>query len=911
MALHSTRLHFQGLTLVAVFMGGLASVCASARGQARGAFQAAAEAFAAGDFARSEQLTLDGLKRSPDDPYGLNLLAISLDGERKYREAERVYLEALRRGTNSTILNNLANHYMSVGDKGKARRYYLETLALEPHHSNAHYQIAQMDLDAHEPRQALAHLRSMPGADRDKPVVKLLEAQALFDSGQPGPGRALLGTLDPLSERDASVAFSLGVLEYREKLYPESVRHFETALRQSPGDFDILYNLGLAYHQQGQNERAVQLLGRATKINDRSADAFYHLALVLGQLGRDEAATEALVQAGQLAPERAELNLLLARECQKQEFWLDASEAYSTYLRQKPEDWAARRQLALVYGRLREFDKALLQMNRYVEVRPKDADGHYLRGLILWHLKQSDAAKQDFQRALSLNPNNAEAWARLGEVSREENDLSKAEDCFRRALRLDPRETNALYGLGEILNEQNRYRDAVPVLERAVATRPEEAAPHYQLAIAYRRLGRHDVAESELGKFQRLRGAVEGRKYIRTGLVAYLREGMRLSENERRARELEYLERAAVIRSGDAAILARLLDAYLSEGKPQSAELVIKKWISADGGPETSLKIGEILVDHDQHKAAVPYLEAALQSPKYAPEARLALANAKFQLQEYASALGVLEAVPPPARDLSYDLLRGAIFDKLQRYGDALAAYQQAIKTHPDDERSYLELGLFFVNHQAYDAAIENYRAAAKRLPDSLRIAVAEAIAQNLAGQRQESYEKLRAIEVRWPEQDLPYILAGISAYTAYRFGDARQEFEKAAALESANPLTYYYLALIDSESPEGNPREMLRWAQMAAAGDPNLAEAQLLLGKLYKRLGNGQDARHCLERAIQLQPNLAEAHYLLGRIYAESGESALAEVETRESQRWHREVHAVSPEKEKVVRLLVEIGQP
>jgi tetratricopeptide (TPR) repeat protein len=136
----------------------------------------------------------------------------------------------------------------------------------------------------------------------------------------------------------------------------------------------------------------------------------------------------------------------------------------------------------------------------------------------------------------------------------------------------------------------------------------------------------------------------------------------------------------------------------------------------------------------------VVYLSAALQSLGHAEETRLAFANAKFQLKDYASALGVLEAVPPPASDPSYSLLCAAILDKLQRYPEALAAYQQAIKSRPDDERSYLELGLFFVNHQAYDASLENYQSAEKRLPDSMRLAVAEAIAQNLAGHREQSY---------------------------------------------------------------------------------------------------------------------------------------------------------------------------
>jgi tetratricopeptide (TPR) repeat protein len=200
-------------------------------------------------------------------------------------------------------------------------------------------------------------------------------------------------------------------------------------------------------------------------------------------------------------------------------------------------------------------------------------------------------------------------------------------------------------------------------------------------------------------------------------------------------------------------------------------------------------------------------------------------------------------------------------------------------------------------------------RAAEKPLPQSLRLALAEAIVLNLATHREESYAKLQEIERRWPEQDLPCILAGISAYTGYRMEDARREFEKAAALESTNPLAYYYLALLESQSAQSNTSEALRWAEMVVEGDPGLAPARFLLGELYKNLGRTDDARRNLGEAVRSQPNLAEAHYLLGQIYAESGDDARARVEREESVRWHREVHQVSPDQENIQRLLVNIG--
>ncbi len=901
------RMRMQRCLMRVWLLAGWALLCGLSFAQAPKGFEAAAAAFQSGNLPETERLTRAALSHNPGDVYGLNLLAVALDGQKKYSEAEAVYLEALRKGRNATLLNNLANHYLSDGQKEKAKKFYQEALRLDSHHANAHYQLAVLELEERRPKEALAHLESLPHMERQKPAVVLLRAQALFDIGQPEAAHQTLVPLESLEGTDLSVAFSLGVLYYRQKLYREAVRTFETALGQSPGDFDILYNLGLAYYQAGQKERAAEVLERAVRVNNRSADALYHLAVVVSDLGQDEEATELLIRAREVDPGRPELSLLLGRECQKQQFWLDAADAYEAYLRVKPRDWDVRRELAIVYGRLRYFEQSLAQMDRYVDARPKDSEGFFLRGLIAWHLKRSDAAAENFRRTLALNPHKAEAWSRLGEIAREKNDLDEAARCYRQALRSQPDEVNALYGLGQVLNTREQYREAVPLLRRAIEVRSDEPAPHYQLGIAYRRMGQADLSRGELEKFQELRRTSEGKKYLRTGLVAYVREGMKLSESERQARELEYLERAAAIKAGDAAILARLLDACLAVGNKEKAQKTIQKLLSADAAGHATLTVGEILARHGDYEAAMPYFRQAAKHEAENFAAQTNLAEAQFHMGYYDSALDLLAPLKPLPGDAEYHLLRATVLDRLQRFNEALAAYQQAIRAQPNQESPYLELGLFFVNHQAYGAALEDFRAAQKVLPQSLKLALAEAIVLNLAGRREESYTKLLAIEGRWPEQDWPYLLAGISAYTAYRFEDSRREFEKAAALESTNPLTYYYLALIDSESPQSDAKETLRWAEMAVAGDSNFAQAHLLLGKLYKRLGRNDEARKSLEQAIRLQPNLADAHYLLGRIYAQQGDSARADAETRESERWHREVHQVSPDKENIMRLLVQ----
>ncbi len=193
----------------------------------------------------------------------------------------------------------------------KARKYYEGALQLEPSHPNANYQLAVLAVEDRQPAAALSHLQALPKTEQQQPAVILIKGRAQVQAGQTEAARQTLAPLEAAMSTDAPVAFSLGNLYYQEQLYADAVRAFETALRQAPGNFEILYNLGLAYYRQGQKERSAEVLERASHINSRSADAMYHLALAIGH---DEAATELLIRAHEVAPEKPELSLLLARD---------------------------------------------------------------------------------------------------------------------------------------------------------------------------------------------------------------------------------------------------------------------------------------------------------------------------------------------------------------------------------------------------------------------------------------------------------------------------------------------------------------------------------------------------------------------------------------------------------------------
>src|SRR5712692_3821526 len=170
------------ITVFAAFVALLAPLSLPVAAQVPKNFEPAAAAFDAGHFAEAEHLLRDALAREPEDIYGLNLFAVTLDREGQFKEAESVYRRALSHGANAALVNNLANHYRSTGENERARKYYLETLRFDPHHANANSQLAALDLAAHRPADALRRIAALDPAEQKRPAVILLRAQALLQS---------------------------------------------------------------------------------------------------------------------------------------------------------------------------------------------------------------------------------------------------------------------------------------------------------------------------------------------------------------------------------------------------------------------------------------------------------------------------------------------------------------------------------------------------------------------------------------------------------------------------------------------------------------------------------------------------------------------------------------------------------
>ena len=147
-----------------------------------------------------------------------------------------------------------------------------------------------------------------------------------------------------------------------------------------------------------------------------------------------------------------------------------------------------------------KWDEAAAEYRKILEADPKLPDIHYRLGRILLS-KQPPAveeARKEFETELQIDPANASAEFMLGDIARQAQQWDQAIQHFSRAEKLDPGFQEAYLGLGMALNAAGKYSEAVGPLETYVKMQSADPAGHYQLSIAYAKLGRKEDAAREM-----------------------------------------------------------------------------------------------------------------------------------------------------------------------------------------------------------------------------------------------------------------------------------------------------------------------------------------------------------------------------------------------------------------------------
>ncbi len=479
------------------------------------------------------------LQQSPKSPGCNYLLARVYLAQNKADDAEAALNKAIELGPNFSVA------YSLLVDLYTARKDYTSALAKldaflkqRPDNTGA-LMLKGMIFErlADYPQAAVAYGAVLSGNSN---VVLALNNLAYLQAehlGDLDKARSLAARARQLAPEDASVADTLGWIEYKRGAYGAAMPLLQESAAKMPTQAEVQYHLGMTAYMMGKEAEArTALTVAASATNDFSGKAA--IAPYLAILNADAAHTDAKTLAALEERCRTAKNDLiawtrLAAAYEAQGAYDKARNAYETALQINPGAYDVTSRLALLYGQhLNNLGKALELAKEARKLAPNDpAVVHVLgrlafesgdqawaysllqeagRGLpgkpevqydLAWAaygLGKTTEADQAMQNVVATNsPANLAAAAKwfltMNALAREPASLAQAEPQIQTLLKSVPDHAPALMALGLLRQQQGRLDEARSVFEGLLARYSRFTPAMKQLAIIYADQGGNDA----------------------------------------------------------------------------------------------------------------------------------------------------------------------------------------------------------------------------------------------------------------------------------------------------------------------------------------------------------------------------------------------------------------------------------
>src|SRR3989338_5325773 len=214
----------------------------------------------------------------------------------------------------------------------------------------------------------------------------------------------------------------------------------------------------------------------------------------------------------------------------------------------------------------------------------------------------------------------------------------------------------------------------------------------------------------------------------------------------------------------------------------------------------------------------------------------------------------------------------GSRYTTLDRYDEALAETLKANLLIPRDELVYFNLGAIYACLKRYDEAVINYKKAMEFGPDVIRISCRISSCLTEMKKYEEAIDFLKTIIKKHPRSCELYVELGNVYYAKGDANSAIEMFQKSLDINPTYAAGYCNLGLVKKnllEDFDGAIADYLKAIML----DPDDALTYNNLGVLYKSTHRMEEAKRCLEMAVQLKPEVYFYNYNLADTYRDSGE--------------------------------------
>lgn len=409
----------------------------------------------------------------------------------------------------------------------------------------------------------------------------------------------------------------------------------------------------------------------------------------------------------------------------------------------------------------------------------------------------------------------------------------------------------------------------------AASNRDQELNRQFQAAVAQYNAGNFADAAVQLEKLLRdVPESFEAQELL--GMV-YTGESKDTLANQHLAAAVRLKPTSAAARTNLAANLVRL-------GKVEDARQQLKKAVVLEPRSyDANHNLGEIYIKLGKLPDAIPFLKQAQQIDPSSYDNGYDLALAYLLTDHSDPARQIVHSLLERQNAAELHNLLGQIEEKEGNFVVAANEFETAAHQDPS-ESNLFDWASELLLHQTLEPAIDVFRQAAERYPQSPRLAIGLGIACYSRGLYDEAVKSLlRAADLSPSDPRCYRFLSKAYDSSPSQADEVIQRFRRFSELQPNDARAHYYYAISlwkgkRAQDPTVDFAHIESLLRKAITLDPRLSEAHFQLGNLLSDQSHYAEAIPEYLKALEDNSDIPDAHYRLGQAYVHTGQKDKAQ---------------------------------
>jgi tetratricopeptide (TPR) repeat protein len=341
-------------------------------------------------------------------------------------------------------------------------------------------------------------------------------------------------------------------------------------------------------------------------------------------------------------------------------------------------------------------------------------EGNVFAGRAAVALDEQMTARLYLEKAVKLNPSYIDGYVKLADIYANQRDYTAAAAAYKKVTELDASRADAFFGMGSVLRRQTKFKEAVEALEKAIALNVADKEVQFELGTACEELQEFDKAAGAYEKYIALAPAITWTAYLRLGIC-------RTKLGQFDAAIAAFLE-AQKAQPKDLKVNFSLAEAYEKAGQFDKAEAVYN--ILAEINPvdaktyhRQSFRIYDLAGNNE--RAVTPAKKVIDLEPKNEMN-HYYLGLTYFKLQKYDEAIAAFQQGLTLKPDFAHAWFQiGSAYFNQKKFKEAAAAYKEYAELSPDDPSGWLSIGVSFMQLKDHESALEPMKKSVELKPDN------------------------------------------------------------------------------------------------------------------------------------------------------------------------------------------------